>query len=179
MDTTTTITTTEGRRPVVTLLLVAALTTAGCGGAGSPFAEWIDTEESIAKAQRDEPRADGRGMPASGSVQQADAITRGPDIPPEAGPEDFVRIALERNPGVRAAEQSVHRLSDRIPQAERLEDPTLFVAPVGEMAETAADIVACDKLGVFAFYVQRKLLLRFNGVDQRLIVRSTNEGTDR
>ncbi len=133
---TTTITITEGRRPVVTLLLLAALTTAGCGGAGSPFAQWIDTEESIARAQRAEPRSDLRGRP--GSVQRADAVARGPDIPPEAGPEDFVRLALEHNPGIRAAEQSVHRLSDRNPQAERLEDPMLFVAPVGEMAETAA-----------------------------------------
>jgi outer membrane protein TolC len=136
MDLTTTITNTERRQPVVTLLVLAALTTAGCGGAGSPFAQWIDTEESIAQAQRAEPRADFRGKP--GSTQRVGAVARGADLPPEAGPEDFVRLALEHNPGVRAAEQSVHRLSDRIPQAERLDDPMLFVAPVGEMSETAA-----------------------------------------
>ncbi len=133
---TTTITITKGHRPVATLLL-AALATAGCGSAGSPFAQWIDTEESIARAQRDEPRADGRGRSANGSVPY-DAVARGPELPSDAGPEDFVRLALEHNPGIRAARQSVHRLSDRIPQAERLEDPMLFVAPVGEMGETAA-----------------------------------------
>lgn len=55
-----------------------------------------------------------------------------------AGPEDFVRLALARNPAIRAAEARVRRLEQRVPQARSLEDPMLMVAPVGEMAETAA-----------------------------------------
>ena len=40
-------------------------------------------------------------------------------------------------------------------------------------------IEVCDKLGVFAILVKRKLLLRFNGVDRDLIVRNTDRGTER
>ncbi len=59
-------------------------------------------------------------------------------ISADAGPEDYVRIALERNPGIAAAERRVEGLKARIPQVTSLDDPMLQVAPVGEMAETAA-----------------------------------------
>ena len=52
--------------------------------------------------------------------------------------EEFVALALARNPSIRAAEARVQRLAERVPQARSLDDPTLMVAPVGEMAETAA-----------------------------------------
>ena len=54
------------------------------------------------------------------------------------GPEDFVALALSRSPILRAAEAKVRRLEERVPQVESLDDPMLRVAPVGEMAETAA-----------------------------------------
>ena len=41
------------------------------------------------------------------------------------------------------------------------------------------EIEVCDKLGVFAILVKRKLLLRFNGVDRDFIVRNTKRGTER
>ncbi len=49
-----------------------------------------------------------------------------------------MRLALERNPAIRAAREKVHRLADRIPQVESLHDPMVSIAPIGEMAETAA-----------------------------------------
>jgi cobalt-zinc-cadmium efflux system outer membrane protein len=55
--------------------------------------------------------------------------------------EDFVSLALARNPSVRSAEAKVRRLSERVPQVRSLDDPMLTVAPVGEMAETAAGMV--------------------------------------
>ena len=59
-------------------------------------------------------------------------------IPSEAGPDDYVRIALDRNPSIRAANRRVDRLQQRIAQARSLDDPVFRAAPVGEMAETAA-----------------------------------------
>lgn len=52
--------------------------------------------------------------------------------------EDFVAVALARNPSIRAAEARVRRLAQRAPQAGSLDDPMLTVAPFGEMAETAS-----------------------------------------
>jgi len=59
-------------------------------------------------------------------------------ISENSGSEDYVRLALERNPGIAAAEQKVLRLSQRVPQVTSLDDPMLTVTPIGEMAETAA-----------------------------------------
>ena len=55
-----------------------------------------------------------------------------------AGPNDYVRLALRRNPTIAAAQLKVRRMLARIPQATSLEDPMLEVTPVGEMAQTAA-----------------------------------------
>ncbi len=60
------------------------------------------------------------------------------DVPAGAGAEDYVRLALERNPSIRSAKAKVQRLAERIPQVTSLDDPMLTVTPVGEMAETAA-----------------------------------------
>jgi cobalt-zinc-cadmium efflux system outer membrane protein len=52
--------------------------------------------------------------------------------------EDYVRLAMERNPGIIAARQRVNAAHERIVQESSLDDPMLKVAPIGEMAETAA-----------------------------------------
>ena len=56
----------------------------------------------------------------------------------DAGPDVYVRMALERNPSIRAAERRIERLGERVPQVTSLDDPMLQVTPFGEMAETAA-----------------------------------------
>ena len=61
-----------------------------------------------------------------------------PDLADDVGAEDYVRLALERNPTIRAAEERVRMLAQRIPQVTSLNDPMFKVAPFGEMAETAA-----------------------------------------
>lgn len=53
-------------------------------------------------------------------------------------PEDYVSLALSRNPSIRVAEAKVNRLRQRAPQARSLDDPMVTIAPIGEMAETAA-----------------------------------------
>lgn len=57
---------------------------------------------------------------------------------PDAGPGVYVRLVLERNPVIRAAELRIERLNARVPQVTSLDDPMLQIAPFGEMAETAA-----------------------------------------
>jgi outer membrane protein TolC len=64
--------------------------------------------------------------------------------------EEYVTLALARNPAIRAAEAKVRRMSERAPQARSLDDPMLTVAPFGEMAETAA-----GQVGVMTSLSQR------------------------
>ena len=64
------------------------------------------------------------------------------ELPTDASAADFVRLALDRNPTLRAARQRVLRLQQRIPQVESLADPMLQIAPFGQMAETAAGQVS-------------------------------------
>lgn len=59
-----------------------------------------------------------------------------------AGADDFVRLALARNPSILAADQRALRLAQRQAQASSLDDPMVHVAPIGEMAETAAGTVS-------------------------------------
>ncbi len=54
------------------------------------------------------------------------------------GIDGYVRLALERNPSIRAAERRVERFGARVPQVTSLDDPMFQVAPFGDMAETAA-----------------------------------------
>lgn len=75
-------------------------------------------------------RVDGEGY--------ADATEASARLDPDSGPDAYVRLALERNPSIRAAELRVERLGARVPQVTSLDDPMFAIAPFGEMAETAA-----------------------------------------
>ncbi len=110
--------------------LCAALAMGGCGYRG-PFADWIDDERAVAE-NSGAWSAQGNHNAAAGARRQA------VEVPDDAGPEDYVRLALQRNPSIHAAEQRIHRLANRIPQVTSFDDPMVMVAPFGEMAETAA-----------------------------------------
>ena len=108
------------------ILAACIVLMAGCAPASSPFSEltdegWLvdfdDTRAALAAVARSEPHV---------------------VIPEDAAEADYVRLALERNPAIRAAGERVRRLAQRIPQAESLDDPFVRVAPFGEMAQTAA-----------------------------------------
>lgn len=76
----------------------------------------------------------------SGDVRhQEETPLQLPDVP---SADDYVALALERHPGIAAAEERVLRLQERIAQVTSLDDPMLSVAPFGAMAETAAGSVA-------------------------------------
>lgn len=114
---------------VATLLLVP-FGLLGCGG--SPFALDEHSRGRIERADRwrtDLLRSDYRA-----DVGHADFKEVGQ---PHTA-EEYVTLALSRNPSIRSAEAKVRRLLERAPQARSLDDPMLMVAPVGEMAETAA-----------------------------------------
>lgn len=107
----------------------------GCsyGRSDSAFEAWIDRAANESELHP-EPGAWSIGMPQSSADRGGDEVA----LPETAGVEDFVLLALKRNPAVRAAEQRIHRLANRIPQVTALDDPMLRLAPIGEMAETAA-----------------------------------------
>lgn len=61
-----------------------------------------------------------------------DTLTTGADV------QTCVQIALTHNPSILAAQRRVERLGQRVPQITSWDDPMFQVAPVGEMAQTAA-----------------------------------------
>lgn len=60
------------------------------------------------------------------------------DLPSDAGAEDYVRLAVQRNPALNAAAARVRGLTERIPQVTSLEDPMLQISPVGATGRVAA-----------------------------------------
>lgn len=108
----------------MTLLLMAMLV-GGCAQPG-PFDDWRGLEAS---ASRESDLA---------LLREADQSAGAPALSPVATVEDYVKLALERNPSIRAAEYKLKRLTQRVPQATSLDDPMFNVSPIGEMAETAA-----------------------------------------
>ena len=90
-------------------------------------------------ADRDLEEPDNRKQSYLDRAEQGSTAARLPDARPPAGAvEEYVRLAMERNPSILAAQQRVLRLRERIDQATSLDDPTLQITPIGEMAETAA-----------------------------------------
>lgn len=103
-------------------------------GCATPFDEpddrvWVDADPSswrVAGATHDVRTLAGPPPSAIESI----------DEPADA--DALVRLALERNPQIRAAERRVEMMRQRIPQATSLDDPMFQIAPLGEMAQTAA-----------------------------------------
>lgn len=99
-----------------------------------PFARWITDGEQHFELASNNPSTAGRSLPSYSGQHPGDVAQ---PIPPGSGAEDYVRLALQRNPEIRAAQRKAERLEQRIVQVTSLSDPTLMVSG-GEMAETAA-----------------------------------------
>lgn len=125
----------------------ALLTVGGCTTSfdDQPFADWIEGNE---EAWRLDDEATLHRLETLPTTQPAEASSY--EVPPDAGPEDYVRMALDRNPELLSARYGIERLAERVPQVTSLDDPMLSVAPVGEMAETAA-----GQVGVMTSLSQR------------------------
>ncbi len=68
----------------------------GCGNAhhGGPFSEWIDRDWPPDEPAQ--PWSDQTGEPIARAGNSAGYV----EIPDEAGPEDYVGLALRRNPAI-------------------------------------------------------------------------------
>jgi outer membrane protein TolC len=123
-------TTTAERRLLLATAVLGAAAAGGCGYQG-PFADLIDSEAPLARENaKPPPRPDTR---AAAHAAPPEVI-----IPGGADAELYVQLALERNPAIRAADQTVRQLANRIPQATSLNDPMFMIAPIGDMPQTAA-----------------------------------------
>ncbi|NOG53142.1 MAG: TolC family protein [Planctomycetes bacterium] len=60
------------------------------------------------------------------------------DLTADMAAEDYVVLALQRSPAIRASRHAVERLRSRLPQVTALDDPMFQMAPFGEMAQTAS-----------------------------------------
>lgn len=119
----------------VTISALAAVLALGGCSAWQPdhdLAAWIDHNPAAWQL------SPSTSIHRSGTLATTRPADADEPIVPGAGAEDYVRVALQRNASIRAAEADVRRLEARIPQASSLDDPMLEVAPVGEMAQTAA-----------------------------------------
>ena len=125
------------QQKLMSVLVSSLLLTGGCGivAERSPFADQADYSSDAAWLAS-----------ASSGNSQGDSARRfsrrrhgeGLTIADDAGPDDYVALALQRNPVLLAARHKVARMSERITQATSLDDPMFNLAPIGEMAETAA-----------------------------------------
>lgn len=110
-----------------------ALLLTGCNSryGASPFDDWIEQDPPAWRLSEK-----GAGH-TSGSLLAKPNTKGALTFSKDTGADEYVRIALDRSPVIRAAKAKADRLTERIPQVTSLDDPMLSVTPIGEMAETA------------------------------------------
>jgi len=96
-----------------------------------PYSHWPRHDDSLSSV-RDRLRS------TTGSLAKKTYGHAAVDFDAFNGSDDYVRLAIERNPSIRKARYAVARLAERVPQVTSLSDPMFQLAPFGEMAETAA-----------------------------------------
>lgn len=112
---------------VVLVCGIQAAVLTACSARPSPLDEaaWTQITSSETRARR----LDAVRPPPPGPTME---------IGQPATAEAYAALALARHPAIRAGEAKVRRLAERPAQVRSLDDPMLMLAPVGEMAETAA-----------------------------------------
>ncbi|MCZ6653090.1 MAG: TolC family protein, partial [Planctomycetota bacterium] len=118
------------------LLVLGMLVFTGCVSdyRTGPFADWIDREAVDMDAALEltrRYRTGDAGQPAEPGL---------PTLPDDAGPEEYVVLALKRNPGIKAAEQKIRRLANRIPQVTSLDDPQWEFGPMGRLGSDGSGV---------------------------------------
>ncbi len=117
-----------------TLFSVSILLPSGCRSPfeqADPFAPWLD---ETPMTWRTEPSS----RLHHGNTLQSASHSSEHLLSPDAGPDEYVRLALRRNPTIIASRQKVKRIEQQIEQAGSLDDPMFTISPLGEMAQTAA-----------------------------------------
>ncbi len=128
-------------RHQINIIMYSATTAVVLAGCASPFdddqySDWIERDPQTWRLTGSGAVHSRDTLTASSSDRSASGEQAG-DLPPDAGPQDYVRLALERSPAIEAARQKVARLRAQVPQVTSLDDPEFTVAPIGQMAETA------------------------------------------
>ena len=129
-------------RPVIVTSLVAVTFAAGCESplSDSRFGKWIkeDPREWQLSEGGTVHSRDTLHTRESTSSAETDEQSAARELPADSGVADYVAIALTNNPSLIAARQKIERLGARVPQVTSLDDPMFQIAPIGEMAQTAA-----------------------------------------
>lgn len=120
-------------RPLFATLLLGLPLIAGCAASTEDDA-WM--RDILERQQRMATGSMPATRPAAPASLEADPTVE--FIPENATARDYVRVALEHSPRIRAAEQRLKKMLERIEQMTSLEDPMLEVTPIGEMSETMA-----------------------------------------
>jgi outer membrane protein, heavy metal efflux system len=133
-------------RPGSTLPLSLALSLAfialfpGCAGHDRQIQRDIAAEASAL-----EPSADNDEAVRNLAAEVAAAGLSPTEMEPladDAGLEEYVRVALRRNPSIRRAIRQAEILGYRVPQVTSLDDPMLtFIPPTGDMVQTAGGML--------------------------------------
>ena len=101
-----------------------------------------DLEQRIAEESKGMPSIEDAGaVRESGEVVVQGALPwpQAFELPAQAGLEQYVHLALERNPRIHARIRELEALGLRVPQVTSLNDPMLSVMPpTGNMIQTAA-----------------------------------------
>ncbi len=126
----------------LTVVVVLALVLAGCQSPldEDSYRDWIEKDPAQWQAREDGTvhRSQSLRTQLASDRDVAPRGLSGISFSDQTSADDYARLALQRNPAVLAAEHRVERLGQRVPQVTSLDDPMLQVAPIGEMAETAA-----------------------------------------
>jgi outer membrane protein, heavy metal efflux system len=119
------------------LLLGAFLALTACSGPDGPLADHI--RRDLGQLSPAEERILGGPALDSGAPPHGSGERSHPEpLADSTTLNDYIQLALARNPRIAAAQQRILRLRERIPQESSLPDPMLEAQPIGQMAETAA-----------------------------------------
>lgn len=121
--------------PVATILVFLS----NCGSIDSRLLRRIEAESApLGPAASDDVAVERTAERAS----QGPPEPRDVAVPDDATLDDYVALALERNPSIRRAIREVEALGYRVPQVTSLDDPMLtLVPPTGDMTQTAAGMI--------------------------------------
>jgi cobalt-zinc-cadmium efflux system outer membrane protein len=129
-----------GARWLAALLVTLLSSPVGCG-----TVNWALQRRVAEEARHLEPPVeDDKAVMhlAAEAAQRGVPPPRDTTLPPEAGLDDYVSIALRDNPGIARAIRQVQVLGYQVPQVTSLDDPMInVIPPTGNMLETAAGMM--------------------------------------
>ena len=123
---------------------LGAVVLGGCAAEPGPFTPWLSEHPDRPIVFESPTGDDGAGVDAGESSAARSMIGRSADaaiVPADASAEDYVGLAMARNPRLIAARAEVERMRSAAEGAGWLDDPMLTFG-VGDMAETAAGRMA-------------------------------------